>query len=131
MGDQTETKSSDLLERIIAEGNADELVKEAEQLGQKLAAAKVSAASIRNIFESVKRIQMEVEMRGFQSRKLKLLKPKMKYALLRTEKGKEALEELVDSLSCAIEIVDDNPESFEHFVEFFEATLIYHKVHGR
>jgi len=47
----------------------------------------------------------------------------------RKERG-QAVGQLVSVLSPAIDLVGDDRERFERFVEFFEAILAYHKAHG-
>lgn len=119
------------IEQIIA-GDANKLVEVAERLGQDFAkdgqgVKKLSTSQIRNVFGEVKRLQMK----GFNeqaSRELILLKPKLAYQAGRHNETK--VPELADVLSKAIDRVGSNQERFEHFVDFFEAILAYHRKHG-
>ncbi len=121
------------LRRIIVEGDAELLVKEADALGKRLARP-LSTSQIRNIFGTVRRIEMNwPENAGDEQarkahRELVLLRPKMAYQAKR-ERGK-GVKELTDILSDAIELVGADRTRFQHFVDFFEAVLAYHKAHG-
>jgi len=112
------------LDQILA-GDANALVQVAERLGQDFANG-LSTSQIRNVFGEVKRLQMK----GFNeqvARELILLKPKLAYQAGR-HGGK--VKELAKVLSRAIDRVGSDQRRFEHFVDFFEAILAYHKAHG-
>jgi CRISPR-associated protein Csm2 len=112
------------LDQIMA-GDAHTLVEVAERLGQDFANG-LSTSQIRNVFGEVKRLQMK----GFDeqtARELILLKPKLAYQAGR-HGGK--VKELAHVLSKAIDQVGSDAQRFEHFVDFFEAILAYHKAHG-
>jgi CRISPR-associated protein Csm2 len=131
---EEQKNESNILRKIIVDGNADEHVKRAKELGIMLAEAKVSPTSIRNIFESVKKVQMYAELKGIEaaSSKLILLKPKMEYAAVRAEKDEQkAIRDLVKELSTAIDLIGSDSNCFERFVEYFEAILAYHTVHRK
>lgn len=127
----------DTLHAIIVEGNAKATVQEAEALGRDLA-RKLSTNQIRNIFGTVRRIEMnwpekpkdeaERQSAAQAHRELLLLKPKMAYQAKR-ERGR-GVQELTDILSQAIDLVGEDRKQFQHFVDFFEAILAYHKAHG-
>lgn len=111
-------------EQIMA-GDAKKLVEVAERLGQNFA-DDLSTSQIRNVFGEVKRLQMK----GFDeqaARELILLKPKLAYQAGR-HRGK--VEDLSKVLSKAIDRVGSDAQRFEHFVDFFEAILAYHKAYG-
>jgi CRISPR-associated protein Csm2 len=117
------------LDQIIA-GDAHTLVEVAERLGRYFANNgshnSLSTSQIRNVFGEVKRLQMK----GFDeqtARELILLKPKLAYQAGR-HGGK--VKELAHVLSKAIDQVGSDAQRFEHFVDFFEAILAYHKAHG-
>jgi CRISPR-associated protein Csm2 len=125
------------LQKIITDGDAKTTVKEAEVLGKELA-RQLSTNQIRNIFGTVRRIEMtwpekpknaEEENAAAQARReLLLLKPKMAYQAKR-ERGR-GVKRLTDVLSEAIDLVENDRQRFQHFVDFFEAILAYHKAHG-
>ena len=122
------------LNAIITEGDAKTLVAQAETLGKQLAQQRLTTNQIRNIFGMVRRIEMnwpegasEIQARKAH-RDLLLLKPKMAYQAKR-ERGK-GVQELTDVLSDAIDLVGENRQKFQHFVDFFEAVLAYHKAYG-
>ncbi len=124
------------LEKIIQQDEGAELlVKCANEIGESLAKQpkhkQLSTSQIRAIFGEVRRIEGEwknPERAKLAARQLTLLKPKMAY---RAKKEKNvSVQNLVDVLSPAIDLVDKNQENFTRFVDFFEAILAYHKAHG-
>ena len=112
------------VDRIIVDDDVDALLRAAQYLGDRLASRKLSKSQFRNLFDSIKRIEMAGTDR-FSRRKLVLLKPKMEHAYSRSGK-KDAMGELKEILSKAIDAVGDDPKKFERFVEFFEAIMCYH-----
>ena len=62
----------------------------------------------------------------FQRNDLVMLKPKLAYAAARNE----AVADLRDALTQAIDRVGEDPKRFKNFVDFFEATLAYHRAAG-
>ena len=126
------------LNAIVAQGDAKLLVTQADALGQQLARGRLSTSQIRNIFGTVRRIEMnwpeqpqteaERERARKAQRELLLLKPKMAYQAKR-ERGR-GVQELTEVLSAAIDEVDGDRARFQNFVDFFEAILAYHKAHG-
>jgi CRISPR-associated protein Csm2 len=88
---------------------------------------RLTRSQIRNIFNSVKRI----EMHGFNGKENEflLLKPKLAYAAARPGKTKGVVE-LEDVLSKSIDYVENEKERFENFCNFFEAILAYHRAAG-
>ena len=107
--------------KVIEEGG-DSLVRAAEDLGRRLA-RDLKTAQIRKIYGAVKKIQLSDE---FRRNDLILLKPKLAYAAAR----KGEVTALKEALTQAIDRVGDDPERFKNFVDFFEATLAYHKAAG-
>jgi len=106
---------------VIEEGG-EPLVAAAENLGRKLKANNLKTSQIRRIYSAVKKLQMSDE---FNRNELILLKPKLAYAAARNS----AVTDLRDALTQAIDQVD-NHRKFKNFVDFFEATLAYHKAAG-
>ncbi len=125
------------LRAIIEDGDAQKTVQEAETLGRELS-RQLSTNQIRNIFGTVRRIEMNwpgapSDEAGRKAaaqayRELQLLKPKMAYQAKR--EGGRGVSTLVDVLRSAIDLVGDDRQRFQHFVDFFEAILAYHKAHG-
>lgn len=122
-------------DRVIAIITQDEpkmLVEEAEQAGEELAAKKLTKSQIRNLFGTVRQIQMNwppslsSEEEKSRVRELLLLKPKLAYQAARQDKVKP----LADVLDLAIDQVDGKRERFQRFVELFEAILAYHTKYG-
>ena len=126
------------LQAIIKDGDAKVTVEQAEVLGRELASSQLSTNQIRNIFGTVRRIEMnwpetaqsdaEHERERKARRELLLLKPKMAYQAKR-ERGR-GVQQLTEVLGQAIDLVQDDRTRFQNFVDFFEAILAYHKAHG-
>jgi CRISPR-associated protein Csm2 len=121
---------------IIVQGDTKLLIEKSRKLGEHLAQGtekeKLSTSQIRSIFGTVKKI----EARGFDSkgeRDLMMLIPKLAYAAKRAG-DRNKLADLREELTKAIELVTNGPEDknqkFEHFCDFFEAILCYHKASG-
>jgi len=114
----------DTIKQII-EGDTRALVKEAKELGTHLNKNGLTTSQIRNVFGSVKKM----EMRGFKEKEVLLLKPKLAYAASRPG-AKRGTSDLRKVLSTAIDCVGDNDTFFENFCNFFEAILAYHRAAG-
>lgn len=128
-----------LKEIITDPDGAERLVREADQFGRDLKNKGLTTSQIRALFGEVRQIQAQWGMTGEEQRRqalrrLILLKPKMAYRA-RRESGR-AVQELVDVLDPAIDLVIDEEDDerrsdhFDRFVEFFEAILAYHKAYG-
>ncbi|HXF61840.1 MAG TPA: type III-A CRISPR-associated protein Csm2 [Caldilineaceae bacterium] len=123
---------------ITDSDGAQTLVQYADRLGNDLKRNKLTTSQIRALFGEVRQIQAQWKMGGEQRalarRRLTLLKPKMAYRA-RKEQG-QAVKMLVDELEPALDLViaesDEEKQTlyFQHFVEFFEAILAYHKAYG-
>ena len=110
-----------LPDRVIEEGG-EPLVEAAEKLGEKLA-RNLKTSQIRKVYGAVKKIQMSDE---FHRNDLVMLKPKLAYAAARNN----AVIDLKDALTQAIDQVGNDPKKFKNFVDFFEAILAYHRAAG-
>jgi CRISPR-associated protein Csm2 len=102
------------------------LVETAEQLGKRLMEERLTKSQIRNIYGAVKKMQMKGEL---DPHKLLMLKPKLAYAAKR-HKDVKGVDTLKDILTQAIDLVENEQEKFNRFVDFFEAILAYHKFYG-
>jgi CRISPR-associated protein Csm2 len=132
--------SSTDLKLIITDPNgAQVLVTNANEIGAKLYAMRMSTSQIRALFGEVRQIQAQWNMEGAENRqkalrRLVLLKPKMAYRA--RKENNRGVQELVDVLNPALDEVlqEKNPrrqsDHFQRFVEFFEAILAYHKAAG-
>jgi CRISPR-associated protein Csm2 len=120
------------IEAIIIKGDTEKLVDCAKTLGTALAKKGLTTSQIRNIFGTVR----EIEMKGFdkpaEQRKLILLKPKLAYVVGKeSRKDKKAvLQRLEQALSPAISMVGRDETRFRNFFDFFEAILAYHRAEG-
>jgi len=117
---------------IITRDKPKVLVDEAERAGKTLAANRLTKSQIRNIFGTVRQIQLNwspsigPEEEKARVRELLLLKPKLAYQATRESKVKP----LADVLDVAIDQVEGQRERFQRFVELFEAILAYHTKYG-
>lgn len=125
-----------ILEKIIVDGDAEELVKQADALGASLARP-LTTSQIRNIFGTVRRIEMNWpenasdEQARKAHRDLLMLKPKLAYQAKREgDKKGRGVQMLREVLDPAIGMVQGERAQFQNFVDFFEAILAYHKYHG-
>jgi CRISPR-associated protein Csm2 len=109
------------------------LVKRAKEVGDSLA-RQLTTSQIRNVFGTVRQIQMmwvpqaTSQQQQQATRQLLLLKPKLAYQA-RRERG-QGVKILDKVLSPAIDLVGDDRERFQNFVDFFEAILAYHTAAG-
>jgi len=119
--------------KIIVEGDAKMLTDRAESIGTGLA-RQLTTSQIRNIFGTVRQIEMSwtpratEQERKYAARQLILLKPKLAYQA-RRERGR-GVQQLADVLIPAIDLVGEDRERFQNFVNFFEAILAYHTAAG-
>lgn len=107
---------------VIEEGGQP-LVDAAEQLGNTLKNRGLKTSQIRKVYGTVKKIQVSQE---FRPNDLIMLKPKLAYAAAR----EDAVTALKEALTQAIDRVGSDRQKFKNFVDFFEATLAYHKAAG-
>ena len=142
--------------QIITTDDPKLLVEQAEHAGAKLADQGLTKSQIRNIFGTVRRLQLnwspslEGADKRARVRELLLLKPKLAYQAARQAKVKP----LADVLDLAIDHVvagdpavkepaepaseqgtsgvpvDQDRVRFQRFVELFEAILAYHTKYG-
>lgn len=128
----------------MVEGDPLTLVQVAERVGRDLARPggnprspdALATSQIRSVFGKVRELDMHVrtaaasvtELDQETYRELQLLRPKLAYQAARTNgKGVQWLKE---TLEPAILLVERDRERFQHFVDFFEAILAYHKAYG-
>ena len=123
MGNRNRPRSTyNLPAKVIDEGGQP-LVDAAEKLGETLKQRGLKTSQIRKVYGTVKKIQMSPE---FCQNDLIMLKPKLAYAAAR----ERAVTDLKDALTQAIDRVGGDRQKFKNFVDFFEATLAYHRAAG-
>ncbi|MBO9312436.1 MAG: type III-A CRISPR-associated protein Csm2 [Chloroflexus sp.] len=128
--------SADDLKKIMTEDSAEAvrlLIQKAEELGEELS-KKLTTSQIRNIFGEVRSIEQEVGLEEKTlplnvQRRLLMLKPKMAYQVGRFSNN-GGLKALVDTLSQAIDLIENDVRRFHTFVDLFEAILAYHRRYG-
>lgn len=112
----------------VEKGIDNTFIKWADHFGQGIARS-VTTSQIRNIYGTVKKMEMAIEL---DLPELLLLKPRIKYATQRDKR----LDELAGQLIGAIDAVDAAPdpkqqrERFRRFCQGFEAILAYHRAYG-
>jgi CRISPR-associated protein Csm2 len=112
------------------------LVTWAERIGAVLKSLGLSKSQIRNIFGTVRQIDMgwptqatkeeEQTQVRYAARQVLLLKPKLAYQAQRTP----TISRLAAVLDPALDLVGTNREHFSNLVDFFEAILAYHTAFG-
>ncbi|MBN8685007.1 MAG: type III-A CRISPR-associated protein Csm2 [Chitinophagales bacterium] len=89
----------------------------------------MTTSQIRNYFGEVRRIQAK----GYENDRpsFLLLRPKLAYAQARvvSKMGKSRISDFKEVMDTAHKAVSSK-EQFQHFVDFLEATLAYHKFYG-
>lgn len=100
-----------------------------KQDGDRLGRLAMTTSQIRNVFGEVKRIQAK----GYSTEKsaFLLLRPKIAYAEARVKakSGNSKITDFRKVMEMAHTAVT-NDDQFQNFVDFFEATLAYHKAAG-
>ena len=136
--------TKDELNRIIVNGDVNLLVDWADKIGKALANQGLSANQIRNVFGTVRQIQLRWDKPGSDAevqafREAVLLRPKLAYYAEREKRAKggersQGMETLQSVLDPALQIVGENNqprhERFARFAELFEAIVAYHKRYG-
>jgi CRISPR-associated protein Csm2 len=118
---------------IIVQGKTELLVTKAEEIGKELVGAGLTKAQIRNIYGTVRQIDLSWSRRSTDPkeadeamRQLLLLKPRLAYQA----KREPSVEGLKNVLVPAIDLVKGNRENFQHLIDFFEAIVAYHTASG-
>ena len=118
---------------ILSDDTARQMVQFADNLAKDIY-SDVSTSQIRNVYGTVKKLEMQRDFDSKAYRQLLLLKPKLAYARGRVEKNEQkkvAFKKLETALGNAIDAVNiKDPETFKRFCNFFEAILAYHKSYG-
>ena len=132
-GSSNRDQSNYTLPSGVIEDGGDTLVNAAEKLGNEISHRDrgITTSQIRKVYSAVKKIQTKGQTdEKFQPNDLILLKPKLAYVAARAPRAREAsTKKLQSALTQAINRVD-NSTKFKNFVDFFEATLAYHKAAG-
>jgi CRISPR-associated protein Csm2 len=132
------------LPAIIEQGDAEVLVKQAQSLGHKLGDRRspynLTTTQLRAVFGTLRKIEMNWQKsndRGPAQRSLIMLKPKMVYRANRESgskgTGMQAISGIFgEAINSVVAAQKDETarERFTHLVEFFEATLAYHREAG-
>lgn len=119
--------TDEVIKSIIIEGDTRKMVDTASELGAQLKKEELTTSQIRNVFGSVKKIEMSEFDSQKTPKELLLLSPKLAYAASRPG-AKEGIRHLKDVLIKAIDLVGDSEDRFANFCNFFEAILAYHRA---
>jgi CRISPR-associated protein Csm2 len=132
MSERDQNLSPQDYQKILVDGDAKLLTEKAQAIGTRLAREfRLTTAQLRNVFGTVRQIEMSWGPRATDTqrraaaRQLLLLKPKLAYQAKR-DRSNRGVEELAKVLIPAIDLVGEDRERLQHFVEFFEAILAYH-----
>ena len=115
------------MRQIVENGNMQVVVTKAKEAAQRMADKKVTSSQLRNIFGSIKKIQLKVNSGrdvNFQ-KELLLLIPKLYYASKRAN-GK--LDKLRDDIEGMVKLIGNDTNKFNNFYNYIEAVLAYHKA---
>ncbi|MEM3647291.1 MAG: type III-A CRISPR-associated protein Csm2 [Thermofilum sp.] len=123
-----------VINRIIAEGDPETLVKWAEDIGRAIA-RQVTTSQIRNVFGTARQIQLRWPNDPAGAyRDAVLLRPKLSYFAKREGRGMEDLRRV---LAPALEMISERgitekerQDRFDRFMDFFEAIVAFHKAYG-
>lgn len=113
--------------KAVRNGIDNEFILWAEEFGRSIARS-VTTSQIRNIYGTVKKIEMGAEL---DLPAVLLLKPRIAYAAARNKLGV-----LADVVTKAIDVVNQGrddaqkKEYFQRFCKGFEAILAYHRAAG-
>jgi CRISPR-associated protein Csm2 len=121
------------IEKIIKQDGVEalhQMIDAAEKFGRHLAREnRITTSQVRHAYGTMKKLEMigwHENTASQVQRQLWLLKPRLAYAAGRHGQGVVDLEKVI---STAINHVSD-AKSFEHFCQFFEAIIAYHKASG-
>ena len=117
------------MKQIVENGNMQVVVTKAKEAAQHMTKDKdkVTSSQLRNIFGTIKKIQLKVNSGrnvNFQ-KELFLLIPKLYYASKRAN-GK--LDKLRDDIEGMVKLIGNDTNKFNNFYNYIEAVLAYHKA---
>lgn len=124
--------AEDIKSFILHDNTAKQMVQFADNLAGAIY-KDVTTSQIRNVYGTVKKLEMLNKFDDKAHRQLLLLKPKLAYARgkVTNEHKRESFKKLEHALGHAIDAVSpEDTETFRRFCNFFEAILAYHKAHG-
>lgn len=120
--------SDDDIKAIITKHDVEftrKLVDCAENFAKHLKGKDLKTAQIRNVYGTIKKLEMSGWKENQTLQQLLLLKPRLAYAAGR----KSEIRDLQQVISYAIDLVKDE-KSFARFCQFFEAIIAYHKYYA-
>ena len=130
-GNNIVRKGKEVIKQCVKGGITQEVVEYAEQFGRVLKNNKLSTSQIRNVYATVKKIEMK-GYKGNESEFL-LLKPKLAYEAKRWRKGAEDFAGVfIEGINTIVSLSTEEKKemAFKNFCKFFEAVLAYHRAAG-
>lgn len=127
------------LEQVICQGDARVIIDWSAEIGKKLADEKLATSQIRNVYGTVKRIQLSWAQDPTQAfRETVLLIPKLHYQVARQDRkpGFQGLKSFERVMVPALKLFSEGKDEeerlkrFTNLADFFEAILAYHKKYG-
>lgn len=117
---------------MTADPTGQELVRFAEQTAEMLVKQNLTRSQIRTIFTEVRQIEAMWDKRKDEAiRRLSMLKPKLAYQAARSSTVSDLRNVLSDAIDEVLKAsADKRDQTFERFVELFEAILAYHRAKG-
>ena len=116
---------ADVLQKIIAQGDAETLVEWAEKIGKALR-GKVPMHLVRRIFGTLKRVDLQQGAKhtfdDAAKRQLALLRPQLAYAV----KRQSSATGFAQVLDPALRLVQ-SAQQLGYLIDFVEAILAYHR----
>ncbi|MEN6298873.1 MAG: type III-A CRISPR-associated protein Csm2 [Anaerolineaceae bacterium] len=131
-----------LIKKIVIDGDVEALVNYADKVGENLKNLDLKTNQIRNVFGSVRQIQMKWDSDPDQSfREAVLLIPKLGYYAQRQKSSKgsksQGMETFQNIFTPALKQllepgIDNNKKKtrFQNIADFMEAVVAYHKKYG-
>ena len=131
-----------LIRAIIVDGDPEKLVDLAETIGKTVAKQYLSTNQIRNVYGTVRQIQLRWDTNpGKSYREAVLLRPKIAYYAEKEKKasrkkttGMETLQVILEPairLLSEADLTDDQRKTrYNYFTDFFEAIVAYHRKYG-
>lgn len=96
--------------------------------GKILFRKKLSTSQIRKFFGELKNIEANTSSTNFNLGKVKMIKPKLAYAVGREKSPEPKIADMYFEFSRAIDAISEY-KHFKNFVQLFEATVAYHKLY--
>lgn len=88
----------------------------------------LSTSQLRKFFGELKNLEANTSVENFNVAKIKMMKPKLAYAVGREKSPDPKIKDLYIEFSRAIDAISEYSH-FKNFVQLFEAVVAYHKYY--